>query len=310
MKAISDPRVYGGFAELKSLPAVQSFLSNSNAGKSWENTLDLFSYGTISDYASASEGCYIGLSDSQLWKLKALTVLTVVQASLQNTHKTAPPKRRTQRNRSSNAKSAPIPTQCGVVPYTSLFTALNIERTEDGSDVRDLEKLLIHCLYSNLLPNGTQLDQASMCLIVKLSPDGGDFHNFPMCRDVNVDGELGALISTLEGFYNGGKNVKVVLDQATKSNSKAVASEGIGNRWPAVEDEMKTVRESIEANGTNQLLGKYAMEMNAYEQIGETDGLFSRGPNLSSLTGAGRKRSRGGRSNKTSAFSNIYDRLS
>ena len=303
--------MYGGFSELKSFSAVQSFLSTSNAGTSWGNTLDLFSYGTLSDYTSASEGWYIDLSDSQLWKLKALTVLTVVQASLQNTPKTAPPKRRTQRNRSSESKASPSPAQCGVVPYTSLYTALNIERTEDGSDVRDLEKLLIHCLYSNLLPNGTQLDQASMCLIVKLSPDGGDLHNFPMCRDVNVDSELGALISTLEKFYNSGENVKTILHQATKSHLESVGSDGNGNRWPAVEKEMKAVREDIETSGT---LGKYApqkytMELNAYQEMGETDGIFTRGTNLSSLSGAGRKRSRGGRSNKATGFSNFYDRL-
>jgi len=70
MKALSD--LYVGFDQVKTA-------LNIPEEDSLAKTLDLFSYGLYEDYKRAAPGTYLQLNDAQIFRLKQLTLVTMVQ---------------------------------------------------------------------------------------------------------------------------------------------------------------------------------------------------------------------------------------
>eukprot|EP01001_Neometanema_parovale_P008125 NODE_4402_length_1069_cov_100.399577_g4203_i0.p1 GENE.NODE_4402_length_1069_cov_100.399577_g4203_i0~~NODE_4402_length_1069_cov_100.399577_g4203_i0.p1 ORF type:complete len:292 (-),score=73.30 NODE_4402_length_1069_cov_100.399577_g4203_i0:193-1014(-) len=119
-QALAAPGVFV-FGELLDVPSVQELATNPDH-KKWHDLLAIFAYGTYDEY-KAKKGDLPELGDTELNKLKALTVL-----SLASEHR--------------------------VLRYDFLRQSLDI------SDVRKLEDLLIEAITSGLI-NG-KLDQRHM----------------------------------------------------------------------------------------------------------------------------------------------------
>jgi hypothetical protein len=83
LKIIKEPDIFVGFDEVKA--ALEPALKQAD-GEKVSRTLDLYSYGTYADYMH-DPSLYLPLADAHIFKLRQLTVLSIVQqASL---HKTA-----------------------------------------------------------------------------------------------------------------------------------------------------------------------------------------------------------------------------
>lgn len=117
LKIFSEPSVFAGYDQVKGILA--STLSKSGTeGEKLAKTLDLFSYGTYSDYVKDSS-MFLPLTDSQIFKLRQLTVLTIVQ------------KFAFQKNR--------------IIPYQEFQQALDL------STGRQVEEVLISCIYAGVM---------------------------------------------------------------------------------------------------------------------------------------------------------------
>ena len=76
LKVLSDPNVFAGYNQMHSL--VKSHLQGSPDGEKLTNTMDLFSYGSFSDYANSPDR-FLSLNESQIFKLKQLTTLSLIE---------------------------------------------------------------------------------------------------------------------------------------------------------------------------------------------------------------------------------------
>lgn len=134
MKALTDPRIYCGFDQIKE--KLSKPLSEANDGETMLRTLDLFSYGTYQQYVNANDGHYQSLTEAQLFKLRQLTVISLVQQSCLKGD------------------------QVGILPYEDL-------KQEVGLD--EVEELLISCIYAGWIAG--KLCQKQKCLVIS-SADG------------------------------------------------------------------------------------------------------------------------------------------
>jgi len=260
--ALSDPDVYHGFDVLaaRATPKIsssQSSSSNDNNNTNASSTLlvlELFARGTYKDYISyLSEGRITGeLTDRQLRKLRSLTVVSIVREIIEgdNDKKYALP----NRNRTQKIK------KCWIVPYSvirkelGLFSStscssispdLNDEKKEDEHSWRDVEEILIGCIYSGLLPDGCKLDQRSFSLVIRPSSsirslnfnNDGEGDNISrtaydrvLTRDVGMDLQgLSNMINKLETLVKKGESMKNFLEtQAGPPSTRSKSDENNG----------------------------------------------------------------------------------
>ena len=132
LKIFSEPNVFAGYDQIKGIlaPALQK---SGAEGAKLAKTLDLFSYGTYSDYVKDTSP-FLPLTDSQIFKLRQLTVMSIVQAFA------------FQKNR--------------IIPYQEFQQALDL------STGRQVEEVLISCIYAGVM--GAKLCQKTNSL--KLDP--------------------------------------------------------------------------------------------------------------------------------------------
>jgi hypothetical protein len=170
VKALNDPTIFCGFDDMKQ--AIQSALLSSSSTTIDTNTvllstLDLFSYGVYQDYHNAAPGTtYLVLTDAQVFKLRQLTILTLVQQQA------------TSSIHSSNS-----------VSYQSLAEHLGfLNPMADGTNpanddnvgqaavlssaFRQVEEVIIACLYAGILSG--RLCQKTKSLIVGGSSTAGE----------------------------------------------------------------------------------------------------------------------------------------
>lgn len=197
-QALTHPEIYVGFVEW--LPLVKE------DPISW-NTCRLFAFGTYNDYRNAVDGFYFKLTESQLTKLKALSIITIVhqqkrkqqQLQQKNGSGNKSRSRRRNANKSEDDKNyfAVIrQQQAVVVTYSLLRHELEIE------DVHDLEDLIIdYCFYTNMMTG--KLDQMHQCLHC----------TFTESRDVSLD-EIPTLLSKLQKIHSRGQDIKQKLQSA------------------------------------------------------------------------------------------------
>lgn len=132
LKVFSEPNVFAGYDQVKSIlaPALQK---GGPEGEKIVKTLDLFSYGTYRGYMQDTS-IFLPLTDAQIFKLRQLTVLSIVQAFA------------LQKNR--------------IIPYQEFQQALDL------STGRQVEEVLVSCIYAGVL--GARLCQKTNSL--KLDP--------------------------------------------------------------------------------------------------------------------------------------------
>ena len=113
LKALSDPTIFCGFDQIKATLEIQD---DHVLGR----TLDLFSYGSFLDYKTAGAGHFIALTDTHLFKLRQLTVMSLIQGAC------------------FQASS--------VIPYTTLSQALDVNNRMDI-----VEEILVSCIYAGMV---------------------------------------------------------------------------------------------------------------------------------------------------------------
>jgi len=218
-QALSHKCIYAGFAELLALPnfckALQSqSTSNSNDGPAALNTLELFAYGTVSDYMAAPAGTYLKLMDTQLHKLQQLSIIKHYSYTI---------------NDCNYANYTPHPQELSaskrnMVPFSTLQPAL-YNSTTDGEDKenplqtqRRLEQLLIQLIDSSVI--SAKLDQKRKCLILLTN----DTFGHCISRDINStaqqeggDDDVSTMIRQLESFQLRTHQWLLTLDHASRN---------------------------------------------------------------------------------------------
>lgn len=163
LKAFTDPEIFAGFDEIKLL--VKDALASAPGGEALLRSLDLFSYGVYRDYMSDTSQ-YVALTDSQVNKLKLLTVVSLVQQSCGST-------------------------SLGTIPYATVAQELGIT-ADDLETLRQVEEVIIACIYAGIV-NG-KLCQKTKILTVS-SVDGPPCH----ARDVPPS-QVSVMLETLRGL--------------------------------------------------------------------------------------------------------------
>ena len=201
LKAISDPKVFCGFDDIKSV--LQPGLSAAGAeGEVIARTLDLFSYGTYGDYKGQQQPeLFLTLSDTHIFKLRQLTILTLVEKACLGGNGV-------DENTAPTAFMATQKTWTGgcCVSYHALAQALGFtnpmddktttDNALDDAVLRQVEELVLSCVYARVVAG--QLCQKSAALYVS-SRHG------PPCRprDVPLSQQGATMLATLKQFHQG-----------------------------------------------------------------------------------------------------------
>ena len=132
LKIFSEPNVFAGYDQVKVMLSA-ALEKGGVEGEKMAKTLDLFSYGMYGDYIKDTT-LFLSLTESQIFKLRQLTVMSTVQKfALQKTR---------------------------IIPYQEFQQALGL------SNGRQVEEVLISCIYSGVM--GAKLCQKTNSL--KLDP--------------------------------------------------------------------------------------------------------------------------------------------
>jgi COP9 signalosome complex subunit 7 len=134
LKIIQEPDIFVGFDQIK--VALEPALKQADGDKV-SRTLDLFSFGTYADYIQ-NPSLYLPLSDAHVFKLRQLTVLSiVVKASL---HKTAQ------------------------------ITLAKFQQALQLADINAAEQVVISCLYQRVMAGQLCQKTASLILSCRNGP--------------------------------------------------------------------------------------------------------------------------------------------
>jgi hypothetical protein len=205
-KVLSSTCIFCGFDQVKAV--LQPALSSGD-GETLLRTLDLFSFGKYNDYSEATSGQFLSLTDSQLLKLRQLTVMSVVQEACSRGE--------------------------GVISYDILAQELGFMEP----NLRQVEEIVISCIYAHILQGC--LCQKTKCLLV--TSDRG-----PPCRSRDVPATqvpimiatLQALCGRLEASHDdleaSHTNVQSSLDQNTAY-------------WNSVEERKKKAETQVVSQG-------------------------------------------------------------
>jgi hypothetical protein len=205
---------------------------------------------------------YMKLTDGQITKLKALSIISALDEYCKSCSRMSFTKQTNQRDdttisqsnhsnrrrRCMNVHSASHnPTKsvtagpcCRIVPYSYLQKVIFPSATSSSSDalsdnttnqktqLRELEDLLIYCMDFNLLPYGSKLDQKHTCLEIHLLPSitsstvHSTHHIFS--RDVPL-GILPNLIDEMRAFLKRGLDAKRELEQCVDTMRNHASTE-------------------------------------------------------------------------------------
>eukprot|EP00985_Skeletonema_marinoi_P022830 scaffold14782_cov124-Skeletonema_marinoi.AAC.4 len=167
-RLLSHPRIHNGFIDILQLPSVQSALENMDEAKrdSLIATVKLFAFGTIQEYLELKEkngDAVWTLTDAQLDKLRMLSVVSVARrGQIKSSEKTDVDMIPSDHAAANNNASLSI-------PYAHLAAELQITpvgtRFNDKDHMRQLEDVLVQCVYSNIIAG--KLDQASKAFVVE-----------------------------------------------------------------------------------------------------------------------------------------------
>jgi hypothetical protein len=206
LKVLSHSHIFCGFDELKAL-----IVKGGVDDAALLATLDLFSYGTIQDY-SQSASMYLPLNDTQLSKLRQLTLLTCVQQACQNGDST--------------------------LSYETLREALGLLQQEDdnnNNNNRALEQVLIACLYVRVL-NGKLCQKSQRLLLTTV----------PVCcpRDVPLSNIATTLLAQFQALQQRLEASHGELQTAQTSVSNSL--EQTANYWKSVEEKKNKAQNQVQ----------------------------------------------------------------
>ena len=212
------------------LPQGEDSSNPSSPSRSLFNTLDLFSFGTSKVYAKYQQmdkEYYLPLNEPALAKLSQLSVLTCIQQACFNGETS--------------------------ISYDSLAETLGSSSLpamqEDGSssssttlmaNIRDIEAVLIRCLYVNVL-------KGKLCQKTRSFSWRGERLPVVLARDVSP-GHILDLLSALEGLgqrlEESGKDVAKAQEQVTQGLEKTA------EYWISVQSQKKISLVEIHTKGT------------------------------------------------------------
>mmetsp|Transcript_20268 Transcript_20268/g.30398 ORF Transcript_20268/g.30398 Transcript_20268/m.30398 type:complete len:362 (+) Transcript_20268:178-1263(+) len=196
-RLLSHPRIHNGFVDILQLPSVQSALENMDEAKrdSLIATVKLFAFGTIQEYLELKEkngDAVWTLTDAQLDKLRMLSVVSVARrGQIKSTEKTDVDMIPSDHAAANNNASLSI-------PYAHLAAELQITPVgtpfNDKDHMRQLEDVLIQCVYSNIIAG--KLDQASKAFVVESHVALQDQQQLSSSSSLGMKKENGANKST------------------------------------------------------------------------------------------------------------------
>eukprot|EP00984_Skeletonema_dohrnii_P027918 scaffold17645_cov68-Skeletonema_dohrnii-CCMP3373.AAC.1 len=270
-RLLSHPRIHNGFVDILQLPSVQSALENMDEAKrdSLIATVKLFAFGTIQEYLELKEkngDAVWTLTDAQLDKLRMLSVVSVARrGQIKSTEKTDVDMIPSDYHAAANNNSSLS------IPYAHLAAELQITPVgtpfNDKDHMRQLEDVLIQCVYSNIIAG--KLDQASKAFVVESHvalqdqqqqssssslgmkhKDGANkstitsntVHGSLLSRDIDTttaestNNEVKRMISTLEQFLSSSNKLLSSLEDI--SNVSASLRKEDEKRWRNVEKKL------------------------------------------------------------------------
>lgn len=224
LKSLSDPRIFCGFDEIKQVlqPALTSL--GTAEGDTILRTLDLFSYGNYSDYTKAPTGYYLALSDTQVFKLRQLTVLTMVQQA---------------------CSSSGITRKGCVVPYQTLARELGFSDATDEAVLRQVEEVVLTCVYARVLAG--QLCQKSAALFVTS-------RNGPPCHPRDVPLSHGSAMLDILKHFHQTKLVQAISAQDQIQQTVQVQLDANRNYHKGVMDKIKKAETTSVGSASNPAL--------------------------------------------------------
>ena len=224
MKAFSHPSIFCGFDQIKAAinPAVTAGggSGDSSTGESLLRTLDLFSYGRYGDYVNNTSS-YINLTETQLTKLRQLTVLSTVQDACSRGEN--------EITYSSLAHELGFVGSGGGQHQQQELLVEDQQDDETSRLLRQVEQVLISCMYAQILDG--RLCQRSKKLIVSS-------HRGPPCRARDVPlTNLPIMIETLQALHQRLESSYAELESAQASVQTSVNKNT--SYWNSVEDRKK-----------------------------------------------------------------------
>ena len=157
IKVLSEPTIFWGYDQIKAMllqtcTILEPYKNNNNPAATGTptdetskilNSLDLFSYGTLKEYRTQPK-IYLDLTETQLAKLRQLTVLSVVQHACERGFS------HSQTSSTNGGRQATnlIPS-LAMIPYTEFEQALELSSNQESPS--QVEDILISCLYMNVI---------------------------------------------------------------------------------------------------------------------------------------------------------------
>mmetsp|Transcript_17067 Transcript_17067/g.36878 ORF Transcript_17067/g.36878 Transcript_17067/m.36878 type:complete len:372 (+) Transcript_17067:86-1201(+) len=332
-RLLSHPKIHNGFVDVLKLPSVRKTLDELDDGKrtALVKTVELFAFGTVREYhrlkEEGGESVVWTLNDVQLEKLRMLSVASIARGQIEEFHSEVDggvvlsssgcgdvemtdnaPFRQQKLNKTEKGKKKKDGNGMLSIPYYRLASELRIPDdggTFDERSTRQLEDLLIQCVYSNVL--AAKLDQSSRSLRlephVALARDDGSGPSGGVCgsvisRDLNTlapesaRAEATRMISTLKRFLKRSDDLLSTLEcsrEATQTDRREDEA-----RWREVR---RVVEESPSRMREAALAGVGGMQGMGMGMGG--GGMMGSGEPMEVVDMAGRrqvKRSKGGHS--------------
>jgi hypothetical protein len=228
VKVLAHPEIFCGFDQFKADCSSANLLCGGTIGMTIANTLDLFSYGTLKDHAfkhqEQSSEYYLPLNETALSKLGQLTILSCIQDACFH----------------------------GAVriSYSALAEALgwitpNQAPTDDGW-VRNVEDLLIRCLYAKVL-------KGKLCQ--KTRSFGWESESLPVvARDVPPQ-QLQDLLAALKGLQQRLETSEKDASHAQSQVTQYLVEANKLKNW-IKEKQNSAQRESIKTSGPSRMSQK------------------------------------------------------
>ncbi|KAL7536984.1 hypothetical protein ACHAXR_007519 [Thalassiosira sp. AJA248-18] len=296
-RLLSHPKIFNGYVDILKLPSVQETLGKMTDEQRamLVRTVELFAYGTVKDYYAlkekkGSEEVW-ALNDAQLEKLRMLSVASIAREQIDRFHycggggtavssssssgdvemtddatTTAKPKSSSKSSKKGKKNKNKKKNKEGMlsIPYSHLASELHLPNNDDSYDetkhMRQLEDLLIQCIYSNII--AAKLDQSSKSLRIepqlalthepaagvvgggrkvgsKKATSSGGVYGSVFSRDLNTttpestNVEVSRMISSLQQFLKQSNTLLSTLEHSSKVLASDRTEDEI--RWKEVQ---------------------------------------------------------------------------
>lgn len=278
-EALSHPRIYVGFYELKAA-CMESSSSSQSFPLDAQRTLDLFAQGTYMDYYRNTT-YYLPLTANQIFKLQQLSIVSTILHHI-------------SMNKQVQGQTNELAGSLNIVPYYVLQKAVFIDNSsnedkqlklpfgENRQQLRQLEQMLVFLIQNSIVCG--KMDQKEKCLILIPNETIG----YCISRDVDLK-ECDSMIDKLQAFQRGTNSliqtVNQQMEEVKRNNNNAAKS------WKLVDQYIDKINSSANAAGKKQQDKLPSLVGSLPSQLAEEYGLSDAAAAASSRRS---KRSRGG----------------